>query len=389
MKKNFAVLLCLLCCASLLLSGCVGVATGFIKDALSGGSSDTEKPLPTISITTSEPAQTVSPSPSDVGRPATEAPQTSALDTIRENAAPRSLLALLPDENSDIYQSIGTLDYSITSPATKKRPKGSSLETLILVPLKDDVHVLVEELTYNPYLNWNETTKTIYDFNMYAGDCCSLELYMTQDTSLLRITAENNGVIAIWDCTYDAIGGESVIYLGEEKPSAPSFKHDSPYIRGMSAAIATLTRLQSINENNDIFWASVAYSIAQTSDPELYDMNGGAISVPNERFLSYIETLFPRQTRWPDLIDEIVYDLESDSYIVNYFDFGDIAFGDVVSVKPDAKGNGGSVMVNVYYPDEGHLPAYYEVKWTLKKNRYADDPLAYQITEVKRLEGLD
>ena len=337
--------LCLICCLSLCLAGCGGA--GEVSSA-----SDTP-PASTVSLP--------------------ETPENGAIQDIVDSAPVMSLLAILSNPSVETYQALGTPAQELELAASFP---GLQPDTILFIPLQDDLQILVEEVEYHYNLNWFDVTKTLYDFPVEYGTPYSLKTSLPEGIPQVRITAVWGGRQLSWYCTYDGIGDPSVSYLSLSQTEGVAFSYGAPYAAPISGAVAVNHLLF-----DDPFWESVIHAATLVEEP-----GPGPIIVSQERFHQYVEMIHPGLTAWPELIEEVQYSEKDDAYIFDPYNNDPIATWEAFLVEENA--DGGSVWINVTCPNLDEFPITYEVVWRFDNNYQGTSPFAFFITGIIQHEAV-
>ena len=153
--------ICALCCLLLLLGAC----------SAAGQPQSTGRELP---------------GPAESGKPE----NATVAEKIAAGATEKSLLALLTNQNTESYKSFGTpakeLDLS-------KELAGVQASTWLLVPLQNDMQILVERVEYHANLGFFYVTETVFDFAAKQGEHYSLKMCLPEGMPQFRITAVQGG----------------------------------------------------------------------------------------------------------------------------------------------------------------------------------------------------
>lgn len=351
------------------MSGCA--TTGGLPDAVhDGGKSE--------STGASEPAKSEPPEP---------ASHSPAIEGIIAEAPEDCIFAIvkLPDGSS--FDTFGeptlTMDMSGYYP-------GLPCETVLLVPIVDGISIDVERFELHEILEWQVSNELLYHFDGNTGEFYSLNTFMTEGLPTMSVTASIAGKESVWNCATDSMLGQEIRYLGSPLPPEEEIFFSAPYVVQLSGAAATCRMVFG----DDGFRETVAYGIAQTETyaPYTVDDNGYRFITLNwDRFASYVETLFPGMTAWPPWDGPnaerfFSYNEASETYEIRYFDITEIASWSAPGFKEDEDRKGGTITVMVSAPGFSASEQAYEVVWREKKLRGENDPIAFEIIEVREVQ---
>ena len=351
MKKLF---ICLLCSFALLLCGC----------------SSEKQNAPSASQASAPQSTGQDQKPSLSPKDSAVLTNETVLKSIADNAPQNSLLAILSNSESENYR-------ALPEPARKMNVMsffhGLQGDTILFTPLQSDVQILIEEVTYNSNLHWFYVNQTLYDFVSQEGECYSLRTFLSEGIPQIRITAVLNDEQQSWYCSYDGVGDRDISYLSLLSDEFPSFEYDAPYVVPFSAAAA----VSDILFGYYAFWETIAYSATLVDDTY-----SSPIVLSEESFFQYVEAIYPGQTFWPNLINEISYDSVENTYSFEPYSHEPIATWEFSFLEENDDGNGGSVWIYVFCPNIDEFPVAYEIVWYRSKDREINNPFAFFISEI-------
>lgn len=312
------------------------------------------------------------------------------------DAGENDLLAVVGCPESSEYIALCDGAATVATPALDRHLSGDTL----LVPLKDGVRLIVEQIKYDFNLNWFiPIDEPLLDITANAGEAYALHDFLTVDMPDLRVTVEYEGLGAI---LYNQYGdeGEFVSYLEGGEPAAQPIDEFSN-ILPLSIAVASYAYQMNGLERAYLpaqlaadeigFWQIIAHAI--TLAPPLINRDidpysGEPIPVPEWMVACYADALYPGITDWPEVPAMVTVDAQTGRYDFEPVSYGDYLSCEYLSTKENPDGSY-SVFVSLFCEEISPDPTVGIVTWEKRPAPDRNTPFEYRLVLVEPVSVLE
>ena len=358
-------IICLICCFSLLLSGCRTASA--VRNVLEGSSS------------------------SEASSQGREIPLSSSLSDAEAGDTPTIPEAII--DNAPLGCGFAVVRMPERYPELPKPTRefdlsaqfgGAQLDTVVIIPFIDGMELNI---------SLSESDTVLHSFRAELGECYLLKTFLSEGIPAVYVSANYEDDHWIWYSSYDGYGEMEVEYVmssiyGMGGDFEDGSFYYSPYVWAIAVAPSVIDKLTGNWE--EYLWETVAYAISLVEDRSAYN-EAGFITLHEDIVNSYIESLYPNATGWPpvndDFADYFLYDSATSSYTIGYMDFGNTVIWEIIEYISNELDDGGNVWVGVTDIDSGSYEAY-DIVFAAKSPMDENDIIPFMATGIGILEAV-